>query len=98
MKTPLIALAAIATAVTALPASAQQSMSVPYRDLNLNSVEGQEVLDTRIDQAARKICRYDEITTGSRARSKEVKSCYRQAKAQAKKQFAEVVEAQQLGG
>ena len=98
MKAPLIALTAIATALTALPASAQSSMVVPYRDLNLNSAEGQQVLELRIDQAARKLCRYDEVRTGSRARSKESQVCYREAKAQAKKQFALVVEAQQLGG
>ena len=98
MKAPLIALTAIATALTALPASAQQSTTVDYRDLNLQSWEGRQALDARIDQAARKLCRYDDVTTGTRTRSKEVRTCYREAKAQAKKQFASVVEAQQLGG
>lgn len=98
MKTPLIAIAAAATALTALPASAQDNIVIPYRDLNLQTAEGQKVLDNRIHQAVREFCGYDEIRTGTRARSKEVTNCYREAKAQAKKQFAEVVEAQQMGG
>ena len=98
MKNSLMAIAATAVLATALPATAQESMQIPYRDLNLSSVEGQQVLDRRIDQAARKLCRYDEVRTGTRTRSKEVKSCYRKAKAQAKKQFASVIEARQLGG
>lgn len=98
MKTPLFALAALTTLATALPASAQESMNIPYQDLNLQTAEGQQALDRRIDQAARKLCGYDEIRTGTRARSKESTNCYRKAKAQAQKQFAAVIEAQQLGG
>ncbi len=98
MKTPLMAFAALATMATALPAGAQESMAITYRDLNLQTVEGQKVLDQRIDQAARKVCGYDQIRSGSRLRSKESTNCYRKAKAQAEKHFAAVVEAQQLGG
>jgi UrcA family protein len=99
MKTPLIALAAAASALTALPVAAERnSISIAYRDLNLATPEGQAALDHRISKAARAMCGVDELSTGTRLRSGEAIACYREAKAQAKKQVAAAIAAQQLGG
>lgn len=98
MKTTLMAFAAIATVGTALPAAAEESMNIQYRDLNLATSEGQQILDRRIDRAARSVCGLDDVATGTRLRSNEARNCYREAKAKAKKQFAKVTEAEQLGG
>lgn len=98
MKTTLIALAASLTALTPIAAMAQQSVTVEHRDLNLGTPEGQAALDRRVDAAARKVCSLDTVRTGTRIRSAENFECYRQAKAQVKKQVAAALAAQQLGG
>lgn len=97
MKRPLIALATIATGLTAVPAAAE-SITIDHRDLNLATVEGQEVLERRIDNAAREVCGYDEQYTGSRFRPVSVERCYEQAKASASEQYAAVVSENRLGG
>lgn len=98
MKTPLIALAAGLAVLAPLPAAAQQTVSVEHRDLNLASPEGQAALDKRIERAARQVCGLDETRTGTRLAPLKDMKCYRQAKAQVKKQVAAAVAAQQLGG
>ncbi|MCB2088484.1 MAG: UrcA family protein [Sphingomonadaceae bacterium] len=97
MKRPLIALAALGSLAITTPAFAE-SVEVRYADLNLASVEGQRVLEQRIDRAARKVCNYDQPVTGTHLRSADAERCYAQAKAAAKEQFAAVVQEQQLGG
>ena len=97
MKKTLIALAAIGTVFTAAPAMAE-SVSIQFRDLNLNTIEGQAKLEQRIDRAARKICQVDDHTMGSRIRDQDALACYAKAKKQATQQMAAVVENQRLGG
>ena len=100
MKTPMIALtaaAAIATALSAVPAAAD-NIGVQWRDLNLETVEGQRTLDRRIDSAARKVCGMDEALTGTRFVPHEVKQCFSEAKASAESQVAAIRNETRLGG
>ncbi|WP_284123919.1 UrcA family protein [Parerythrobacter aestuarii] len=101
MKTPLIALAAFATAMTGAPALAEEqteSMVVQYDDLDLTSEAGQATLEFRIDSAAKKFCRVDAIQTGSRVKNRTATKCYKEAKRLATRQFAQVVEEARMGG
>lgn len=97
MKNSLIALAAISTAFGAAPAFAG-GVTIEHQDLNLNTAKGQQVLEQRIDKAARKICQLDSRRTGTRIRSRAGQTCYVQAKKQATQQMAAVVENRRLGG
>ncbi len=56
------------------------SVSVRHADLDLTTPAGQEVLERRIDTAARRLCRVGEVTTGTRIASPESAECYRKAK------------------
>lgn len=98
MKTTLIALAAGYAVLAAAPATAQKTVSVPYADLNLSTVPGQQALERRLDRAARGVCDYDAEQTGTRIRSTEAARCYAQVKAAAKERFAAIVGDNKLGG
>ncbi len=93
----LIATAALAS-LTAPLAAAPVQFTIEYSDLNLASVEGQKILDRRIDRAARAACGYGNQSTGTRIRSREARECYRDLKAQAYKQFAARISGQAKGG
>ncbi len=96
MKKTLVALT---LAALAFPASAQTvSFEVKYRDLDLASVDGQETLEQRIDNAARKACNYSRHETGSRLRGADMKRCFEEAKVSATKKFAAVIEQRANGG
>lgn len=98
MKRPLIFLAATAIlGVTGAPAYAEDSLTISYRDLDLTTVEGQEMLDRRIDSAARKYCGLG-ARTGTRLAPPEARKCYAETLKQAKAQFADAVDAKRLGG
>jgi UrcA family protein len=94
---PLI-LAAAAAAALATPSLAAPTVKVQYKDLDLASEHGQEVLERRIDGAARKVCGVGEIRTGSHLPSAEARKCYKQALAEINQQFALVVEKARKGG
>lgn len=101
--TKTIALAAVCSlGLIASPALAAkpetQSMSVEYADLNLSSPEGLAKLDRRIDKAARKVCRMDEIQTGTRVRSANAQRCYEAAINSAKSQMAAKMQKEWRGG
>jgi len=98
MRKILIAAAALASLGTTLPVAAQESIAVPWRDLNLASPEGQNALDARIARAARKVCRLDELKPGSRIREPARKECYRQARLKARDDVALLRTTRQLGG
>lgn len=98
MKTPLIALAASLAAITAAPVLAQPSIKIEHRDLDLATPAGQAKLDQRIENAAREVCGLNQKRTGTRTASPKDTKCFRQAKAEVKKQVAAAVAAQQLGG
>ena len=97
MRKSLIALAAIGTAFTTAPAMAE-SVSIQFRDLNLNTIEGQAKLEQRIDRAARKVCQMNDHTLGTRIPDQSAAACYRDAKKKAARQMAAVVDNQRLGG
>lgn len=76
----------------------ERTVSVSHSDLDLTTEEGQAELDRRIDRAAEQACGFGEMTLGTRARTREARDCYRQAKRQLERQFAEVVSNAQRGG
>ena len=104
MKTLAITAAAIGLAVTATPAlaaagpAAGNTMNVSLAGIDLDTPEGQEMLDQRIDRAARDVCNLDRVRTGTRIRSRASIDCYEKAKASAKQQVAAIVEKQRRGG
>lgn len=97
MKTLIIALSAAGAVLAATPAAAG-TMQIEHNDLNLATVEGQKTLERRIDAAAREVCGYEDIRTGTRIQSRQAKRCYAQAKKQATEQFAALVAEERLGG
>lgn len=101
IKTTLTS-AAIGLMLAATPAAAGTSettgLTIEYRDLNLDTVEGQNQLERRIDAAARQICKVDDIRTGTRVPSIESKKCLAKARAAAKSQMAALIADQQRGG
>ena len=90
------ALAALATPAIAGPAQ-PSSVDVEFADLDLGTHEGQELLERRIDKAARQICQLDRMQTGSRINSAE-RRCYNRARARVRVQVAQIIEDQQRGG
>ncbi len=97
MKTTLFALTAAGAALVASPAAAEQ-VSIKYKDLNLATSEGQQILEQRIDFAAKRVCEIGRATTGSRMPSREAQVCYDETKAAAAKQIAALVSKNGLGG
>ncbi len=92
--TSTLALALSATALApAAHASDTQSRAVvvTHSDLDLSTEEGREELDRRIDNAAEEACGFGETTLGTRARTREARDCYRQAKRQLERRFAEAI-------
>ncbi|MEE4205352.1 MAG: UrcA family protein [Erythrobacter sp.] len=102
MKTFTLAAAALGLAITAGPVLAagpdeRPTMEVSLAGLDLDTVEGQKMLDKRIDRAARQVCDYDRRRTGTRIRSQESKECYAKAAASARQQVAAIT-AKRRGG
>ena len=108
MKKPLI-LTAVASLVIAPSAAlagpqmtenaaGQRQMVIEYKDLNLSNAAGIKRLEQRIDRAAELVCGMDRLPTGTRIVSTETRRCVSQAKAQAFKGFAAVIEQQRRGG
>lgn len=89
-------LAAAAMTLAATGVSAQdvqtRAAGVSHADLDLSTAEGVRELDRRIDSAAREVCGYGEGELGSRIPSRETRQCYRDAKRQLDRQFAQIVE------
>jgi len=94
--------AALGMAMLATPAIAGsetgEKISVEYRDLNLMTEEGQAKLDARIDDAARKVCKFDDVRTGTRIQSNDRKQCFTQARRSVETQMAALINAERLGG
>lgn len=94
-----LALSGAALAPAALAADAEQrTVTVSHTDLDLTTEEGLAELDRRIDRAAEQACGFNDTTLGTRTRTREARDCYRQAKRQLERQFAEVVSNAQRGG
>lgn len=102
MKNLAIATAALGLAFTASPALAgsneYQSMDVSYAGLDLSTIEGQRLLEQRVEIAARKVCGYDDRQVGTLIRSKEVRDCVANARASARQDVATILQERQRGG
>lgn len=97
MKIFVMALAAAAT-VTASPVLAKplNEERVSYRDLNLATPEGQQIMQKRLDKAARNVCRFD---SNGQIRTPEAENaCFREARKQAAVRFAEIISEERRGG
>ncbi|WP_427966133.1 UrcA family protein [Altererythrobacter sp.] len=101
IKTTLTS-AALGLMLAATPAAADTSetpgVKIEYRDLDLDTPEGQEKLERRIDAAASQICKLNERRTGTRLPSRASKQCFAEARATAKSQMATLIANQQRGG
>lgn len=97
MKKILMSIATIATLGAATPALAE-SVVIEYRELNLASIEGQKVLERRVDRAARQVCGMNDLRTGTRIPTAEAAQCYAKAKKQAFQQISAMVDQERLGG
>ncbi|MEP3052070.1 MAG: UrcA family protein [Erythrobacter sp.] len=102
IKTAMTVAAALGLAAISTPALAGNAdaptMVVQFEDLDLNTAEGQEQLDKRIDDAAREVCGVDQVRTGTRIRSHEQMRCYDRARQSAANQIATLIEQRQRGG
>lgn len=74
MRTACLTIVIATAFVVAAPASAEQ-IAVPYSDLNLASEKGRNLLERRIDRAAREVCGVDEAITGTRSRPQDRLDC-----------------------
>jgi UrcA family protein len=94
---PLILAAAAFGTMAATPALAE-SIAVEYGDLDLATEHGQQVLERRIDIAARQTCGLDAVKTGRVSPSTAARKCYKAARAELDRKFAMVVEQASNGG
>lgn len=94
--------AACGLALTATPVLASANdvpkASIEFRDLNLDTPEGQAALDQRIEAVAREICGLDSVLTGTRIRSNSSRDCYKTALKSAKAQVAARIKEDRRGG
>ena len=90
--------AAQGTQDSAEDADYSRDLVVSYDDLDLTKKRDQRKLKTRLDKAAKMACGYQEIRTGTRAQDSEARSCYRDARANARATFDAVVERHEKGG
>jgi len=102
MKTIALATATLGLVFTAAPALAgpdeRPTASISTAGLDLNTAEGQQLLDERIERAARDVCRVNYIRTGTRIRSTEARECVAKARASAQRQMATITQNQRRGG
>ena len=97
MKKSILAIVSLGAAMATTPALAE-SKQVGFNDLNLASIEGQETLERRINHAARQVCGYSELKTGTRVATPAMRSCFAKAKKSATAQMAAAVNERRLGG
>lgn len=102
MKVLALATASIGLALSASPALAGPedlpTQVISTAGLDLDTPEGQQMLDERINRAARQVCQIDEMPTGTRIRSMAARDCLAKATASAKRQVATIVENERRGG
>lgn len=106
MKTPTktfaIAAAALGLACTANPAFAADtqpmSVDVSVDGLDLSTTAGQKLLERRIEQAARTVCRANHPNTGTRIISQQARACLAKARTQAREQMTALIEDRRRGG
>lgn len=73
------------------------TINVSTSDINLGSVQGQKLLDQRVEKAVRTVCRANSVTTGTRLMSQEVRACLAKARTNAKQQVAALISNKQRG-
>ena len=95
-------LAAFSITVSPGPAMAAETnvpvATVKTSDLNLSDPAAQQILDRRIDRAARKMCGLDQIRTGSLLASPQARECYREAVRSTRDQLARIEQNARRGG
>ena len=103
MKKLTLALAAASIGVTGITAPAfagetiRKTQEVSYKGLDLNTAEGQKMLEQRVEIAARRVCDYNARPTSTRMR-KEARACLAKARINARAQVAAVIEDERRGG
>lgn len=75
-----------------------RTTGVTYQDLDLSTEEGRTELARRIDNAAKTVCGVNEREVGSNIMSRESRACYRNAKRELERHFAQVVEERSRAG
>jgi UrcA family protein len=100
---PLVLGITVATGVSFVPRdamaqTARASQGVKISDLDLATDTGRHLLDARIDAAAHRVCRLEEIRTGMNIRPTETAGCYMQARAATRERVAEAVAAARRSG
>lgn len=106
MKTPtkIFALAITSFGLSAIAAPAIAGSSdkptriVSAAGLDLASPQGQSVLDHRIENAAREVCNYRRMRTGTRTPDLQARQCLDQAAQNARNQVATIIGNQERGG
>ncbi len=92
-QTAMLAAAALCTVgLFSAPAAFAKSIEVHYKDLDLGTTEGQNMLQKRIDKAARNVCRVSRPTTGTHIDSNVDIQCYRQARLNVREQVASAID------
>jgi len=97
MKKSILAIASIGVLFATTPAYAE-GFQIKHNDLNLASVEGQKVLESRIERAAKEACGLNSQATGTRVVSRSARKCFNEVKKSATAQMAVLVDEQRLGG
>ncbi|MEM9085013.1 MAG: UrcA family protein [Pseudomonadota bacterium] len=96
-----IAATSMSFASIAAPAIANEpvtkTVKVHHSGLDLNTIEGQEMLEQRVEAAVRKVCGYSDVRTDSRLR-RDVKTCVAKTRSSAHEQMAAIIEDQRRGG
>lgn len=102
MKTLVLTAAITGLAFAPAPAFANTAPlpteTVSTAGLDLNTAEGQRMLDERIERAAREVCQVNYVRTGSRIRSTSARECVAKARASAQRQMATIAANQRRGG
>ncbi|MHA7820648.1 MAG: UrcA family protein [Erythrobacter sp.] len=102
MKTLALASAAFGLVFAVTPAMAgtaeYRTQQISVAGLDLETAEGQRMLEQRVERAAREVCGYDRVQIGTRIRSNESRECFAKAKSNARQQVAAMIENQRRGG
>jgi UrcA family protein len=98
-KTTMFVAAALCTVgLFSAPAAFAATTEVRYKDLDLTTTDGQQQLQSRIEKAAREVCRVNRASTGTHLTSTVDRQCYKQAMTQVRDQVASAVDNSRLGG
>ena len=103
MKTLTLTLVAASLGFTGIAAPAmagetiRKTETVSYKGLDLNTAEGQKMLEQRVEIAARRVCDYNARPTSTRLRQ-DSRECLAKARANARAQVAAVIEDERRGG